>query len=337
MKNLSVFIFHCCRLITIFTAAAVILFINGCSYDTLPYIPDYRLEQVLYDTSALIEVHPYGDAVAVRELKAAFVQNNYQLTREACVKATNSVSVYIVSIAGVTYKEYDCADGNYLATGVVVMVRKPGAVMNNPMRYVAPRYFQAFSQYAYGSIGRPNDEDRVNALRLALNNLFAVKEFRDALTPVDMSERMKTFATADPWQNSLFYQSGEFLDFHEALRWAFVADFQRNPEAGKYIVEYGFCGEIFQDKNYLLALAENHPVNMNKLGEMYEKGNGIVKNHEKAFRAYEYAARAGLSQGRFNLGRCYQYGIGVKKDLKMAKHWYRQAESRKNKIMKSSR
>lgn len=49
------------------------------------------------------------------------------------------------------------------------------------------------------------------------------------------------------------------------------------------------------------------------------------RNKEKAFSWYKKAADAGLAEGQYNLGRCYEQGIGAAKDEFVAEYWYKKA------------
>jgi TPR repeat protein len=51
---------------------------------------------------------------------------------------------------------------------------------------------------------------------------------------------------------------------------------------------------------------------------MYEYGEGVEKNHEKAVEWYRKSAEQGNSDGQWRLGTMYEYGDGVEKDLEKA-------------------
>jgi TPR repeat protein len=61
-------------------------------------------------------------------------------------------------------------------------------------------------------------------------------------------------------------------------------------------------------------------------------GTGI--NKRTAFYWYEKAARHGQADAQYRLGRLYESGEGVKKDMKRAAHWYRRAARNGNKEAK---
>ena len=61
------------------------------------------------------------------------------------------------------------------------------------------------------------------------------------------------------------------------------------------------------------------------LGKCYESGNGVVKNMEQALRYYGKAAEMGNAEAQTCLGHCYMYGNGVPKNLRTAKDWLQMA------------
>lgn len=77
---------------------------------------------------------------------------------------------------------------------------------------------------------------------------------------------------------------------------------------------------------YKLAASNGNSTAMNNLGAMYSKGNGVSRDSTKAFELYREAYDASdnkSSEGRimYNLGLCYKYGRGTKKNLEEAKYW----------------
>ena len=78
--------------------------------------------------------------------------------------------------------------------------------------------------------------------------------------------------------------------------------------------------------NDLLSEAKNGDVLAQyNLGWMYDNGEGVVQNYEKAFEWYSKAANQGNAQAQYNLGSLYQNGQGIGKDDKKALEWYRKA------------
>lgn len=80
--------------------------------------------------------------------------------------------------------------------------------------------------------------------------------------------------------------------------------------------------------NDLLSEAKNGDVLAQyNLGWMYDNGEGVVQNYEKAFEWYSKAANQGFAMAQYNLGLLYQNGQGVEKDDQRAFEWYRKAAS----------
>ena len=46
---------------------------------------------------------------------------------------------------------------------------------------------------------------------------------------------------------------------------------------------------------------------------------------------YKKAAENGYADSQYNLAMCYETGTGVKKDLRMARKWYKEAAKNGNK------
>lgn len=60
------------------------------------------------------------------------------------------------------------------------------------------------------------------------------------------------------------------------------------------------------------------------LGNCFEKGLGVLKDPIKAFDFYSQAAKQGSITGHANLGRCYEFRIGLKEvDIAKANHHYK--------------
>lgn len=59
----------------------------------------------------------------------------------------------------------------------------------------------------------------------------------------------------------------------------------------------------------------------------YETGEATEQNLRVAFEYYLIAALYGNPQAFVEVGRCYQYGIGIEKDEEIADCWWERAES----------
>ncbi|WP_188750763.1 tetratricopeptide repeat protein [Marinobacterium zhoushanense] len=63
----------------------------------------------------------------------------------------------------------------------------------------------------------------------------------------------------------------------------------------------------------------------NRIGEMYEFGQGVKRDIDQAFSWYQKAADQGNVTAWHNLGRCYNFGTGVEQNYATAEEWYRKA------------
>jgi len=51
-----------------------------------------------------------------------------------------------------------------------------------------------------------------------------------------------------------------------------------------------------------------------RLGERYERGDGVVQNQAEALRLYTLAAKQGNAEAQHELGQCYMTGNGTAHD-----------------------
>jgi len=58
---------------------------------------------------------------------------------------------------------------------------------------------------------------------------------------------------------------------------------------------------------------------------MYDKGDGIKQDKQKAVYWYTKAAKQGLSEAQYNLAVMYDKGDGVKQNRSLAHKYYQQA------------
>jgi hypothetical protein len=66
-------------------------------------------------------------------------------------------------------------------------------------------------------------------------------------------------------------------------------------------------------------------VAQNKLGCLYQNGDGVLKDLAKALALYQKAAESKLAIAQYNLAFMYDAGLGVKLDQKLANDWYRKS------------
>jgi len=81
-----------------------------------------------------------------------------------------------------------------------------------------------------------------------------------------------------------------------------------------------------QARDYLeKAAAEDHPMALSLLSEMYREGLGVARNVEKAFSLILRAANAGYALAQHNAAVSYVEGIGVEVDIQKGFDWFRRA------------
>lgn len=76
---------------------------------------------------------------------------------------------------------------------------------------------------------------------------------------------------------------------------------------------------------YEKAAACGHALGQLNLGVCYEYGDGIRKNYKKAVSLYVASAEQGNAMAQCNLGYCYFNGVGVEKNAVKAVVWYKKA------------
>ncbi|WP_368859243.1 tetratricopeptide repeat protein [Xenorhabdus bovienii] len=76
---------------------------------------------------------------------------------------------------------------------------------------------------------------------------------------------------------------------------------------------------------YLKASKQGLSTAQNNIGILYRKGRGVPQNYQKAMEWYLKAAKVGNAVGMFNVGYLYQSGLGVEKDEQKALEWYQKA------------
>jgi len=76
------------------------------------------------------------------------------------------------------------------------------------------------------------------------------------------------------------------------------------------------------------AAEQGHLNGMNDLGYLYRQGRGVECDFEQALYWFHQAAKRNYSYAEFNIGQMYEKGCGVQRDLGEAVNWYRKAAAR---------
>lgn len=308
----------------------LIVYLPGCrQYDVLLPIPDYHPASQNFDTSAMIAPQKFLDGIEHEVLTTCLQKNNYRIIYGAHNQTGNARATYVLTVLDTSSQVLQCEDGNYLESKIIVMVRPPALMLEEQWHCSNVRYFPAYSQLYIENRIIPLPQDLTAGIRLAMENLFTVEEFRRALEPRKTPAWMQQIpASGDGqalWQFSLYYQSGENEDLHDALRWALLAQKSGQEDARKFLITKGLFGSLFYEKLMWDTLVTDDLWSRNRLGMLYETGSGVPQDLEKAFQLYIDAAWEGYADAQYNAGRCYKNGFGVEANRAMAFHWLQKA------------
>ena len=163
------------------------------------------------------------------------------------------------------------------------------------------------------------------------------KEPRRALGP--SPETMGWCARLPGWD--LYQKAGERYqagDHAGAAQLARAAAEAGNPEAQDRLATLYAQGDGVRESApaalhwMQAAVAQNEPHAEHELGYLYEyglsgnyAGYGVADDWDEAARLWSASASQGFMLGEFDLGRAYQYGIGVPLNLQAAIYWYDKA------------
>jgi len=120
-------------------------------------------------------------------------------------------------------------------------------------------------------------------------------------------------------------------NFPEAVELFLQAANKANSEAMFYLGYLYDQGQgVAQDYErardwYQKAVAAGNVEAMNNLGALYADGHGVAKDYQQARLWYEKAAAAGSADAMNNLGFLYDQGQGAAKDYHQARLWYEKA------------
>jgi TPR repeat protein len=120
-------------------------------------------------------------------------------------------------------------------------------------------------------------------------------------------------------------------NFPEAVELFLQAANKANSEAMFYLGYLYDQGQgVAQDYErardwYQKAVAAGNVEAMNNLGALYADGHGVAKDYQQARLWYEKAAAAGIPMAMNNLGELYEHGHGVAQDYSQARQLYEKA------------
>ena len=129
----------------------------------------------------------------------------------------------------------------------------------------------------------------------------------------------------------LFIERLQFKD--EDTRPIVRKEITENSDSNESAQELYHAGEYYYTqknyntafKYYLKAAKNGHAASQAKVGEMYERGEGVTSDILEAIRWYRRGADNGDELAQYNLGLCYEEGTGVAQDIKTAFIYYLKA------------
>ncbi|MDY0075230.1 MAG: tetratricopeptide repeat protein, partial [Acholeplasmataceae bacterium] len=129
----------------------------------------------------------------------------------------------------------------------------------------------------------------------------------------------------------LYYQNAKGVpqNIEQAIMWYEKAALKQDKNA-LYHLAMILIKQKDRDLSHVLKLLEraakqDHPHAQYNLAVMYQKGDGIDQDMQKAFFWYEKAAEANLAIAQYNLGMLYFEGVVVPKDEIKAKELWQKA------------
>ena len=129
----------------------------------------------------------------------------------------------------------------------------------------------------------------------------------------------------------LYYQLGKGVqkDLDQAIYWYEKAALKKDKNALYHLAMILIKQENRDMKNVAKLLEQaaslDHPHAQYNLAVMYQKGDGVIENANKALFWYEKAASANLAIAQYNLGMLYFEGAVVEKDEEKARELWQKA------------
>lgn len=119
----------------------------------------------------------------------------------------------------------------------------------------------------------------------------------------------------------------------EAKKWYLQSALNGNADAQFAMGKHTWSGWDSWDEGdhkkavewYRLAAEQGHVLAQYQLGECYERGLGAEIDYIESAKWYRKAAEQGYALAQYNLGVCYESGYGVDVDIQEAVKWYRLA------------
>ncbi|CAG8491577.1 10491_t:CDS:1 [Racocetra fulgida] len=171
-----------------------------------------------------------------------------------------------------------------------------------------PEYICVLALFHYYNVGVKNVEDMYQLFQSASSNenviatFFVGKCFDEGLSV----RRNKSKAIE-------LYKKAEETGNCAAAGYALGSYYYKQS---KYNQAFGYLERSARGNN-MMAL--------NLLALCYQKSFGTSINKVEAFKSFLQAAKMGLPESQYRLGKCYEFAEGAKRDLEQALHWYQKA------------
>ncbi|HZF00922.1 MAG TPA: tetratricopeptide repeat-containing serine protease family protein [Methylomirabilota bacterium] len=194
------------------------------------------------------------------------------------------------------------------------------------------------------STNEPNPSDQFDPLKPNPHDLLT--KFEEIKTKAEQGDVEAQYSLAFDLENRTLLESktNVIANINEAVKW-----YRKSAEQGNIlsqeklagILRYGapFGGILplltnIVERNpseaakwYLCAAKQGDTFSQYSIGDMYEKGEGVVKNYAEAVKWYRGAANQGDSGAQGSLGFKYWKGEGVPQDFVEAYKWFNLASA----------
>lgn len=144
---------------------------------------------------------------------------------------------------------------------------------------------------------------------------------REAETPAVDPDQLLVVDCQLPGQIRKLGQNFSYLAPRRAIKTTGV---DCEIRGGEYVA-YDRANYATALKVWLPQAKQGDPEAQAYVGEIYEKGLGVMADYKLAHLWYSKAAEQGNSRAQINLGYLYEAGLGVERNLVTAMNWYRKA------------
>lgn len=243
--------------------------------------------------------------------------------------------------------ELGYSDSQYMLGMIYETIGEDENQKENAIKYykLAAKQSHPYAQYALGvlALEEKNWHEAEKQLESAAFQQYALAAYtlgkyyheRDPKHPLKAFEwfmlAAKQAHVEACYYVGLYYQNGKGVkqDIKQAVIWYEKAAAQKDKDALYHLAmilirqpekDYEIIAKLLEQ-----AAAQDHRNAQYNLAVMYQKGDGVVQNNQKALFWYEKAASHKLAIAQYNLGMIYFEGKLVEKDELKAKELWQQA------------